>query len=848
MYPYKEIEEKWQKRWEKEKLYKTPENPEKKFYLLEMFPYPSGDLHMGHLKNYVIGDLVYRVKRMEGYHILHPMGWDAFGLPAENAAIQRKIFPSIWAENSIKTYKETLKRIGISYDWDKEIATCWPDYYKWTQWLFIFLYNKGLAYRKEDYVNWCPNCNTVLANEQVIEGKCERCKTEVKKKKLTQWFFRITDYAERLLKDLDKLRGKWPDRIIKLQENWIGKSEGTYIEFPLMDSDKRISVFTTRADTLFGVTFLTIAPEHPLVEEIIKGNEKEEEIRKYIEESISKTEIERSAKEKEKSGIFTGRFVLHPFTGEKIPLWIGDYVLGSYGTGAVMGVPAHDERDFAFAKRYNLPIKVVVVPEKGKAILPEEMEDAYTGYGYLVNSLHFTGLSSEDAIRKIQEELKSMDKGGKGITYRLRDWLVSRQRYWGAPIPMVYCEKCGYVPEKIENLPVKLPEGDIDFLPKGRSPLADVEEFINTECPLCGGPARRDPDTMDTFVDSSWYFLRFPDAHNEKEPFSEKEVKKWLPVDLYIGGAEHATKHLIYARFIYKVLYDEGLVPQDEPFLRLFNQGIVHKRFLYCTKCFKVVENEEVENGVHKGCGGKVEERLEMMSKSRGNVVPVGPFTEKNGADVARVTILFAGPAEKDMEWTDAGVEGAKRFLNRIWRLYQPYKDKLNNIGITEDNIKNERELYIALNRMIKGVREDSLNFHFNTALAKMMEFINYIYQYRKKGSKLFLYSLRIFNILLAPFAPHLAEELWELSGNKETIFKNRWPEYDENYIEEDTVEFVIQINGKLRGHLRIKRGLPEEKILEMALSDERIKKYTEGKEIVKTIFIKDKLINIVVK
>ncbi len=845
-YNFRKIEKKWQSRWEKDNLYKVNNEPHKKFYLLEMFPYPSGDLHMGHLKNYVIGDVVYRIKRMEGYDVLHPMGYDAFGLPAENAAIKRKIFPSIWTEKSISTYRNTLKNIGISYDWDRELATCWPDYYKWTQWMFIFLYKKGLAYRKEDYVNWCPQCNTVLANEQVVEGKCERCKTEVVKKKLSQWFFKITDYAERLLNDLDKLEGLWPERILKLQRFWIGKSYGTLIKFKIKHSNSFISVFTTRADTLFGVTFLTLAPEHPLVEDIVKVSKYKKEIKSYVEQALIKSEIERSAADREKTGVFTGIYATHPFTKEEIPVWVGDYVLSEYGTGAVMGVPAHDERDFYFAKKHNLEIKIVVVDKDVKE--ETHLDHAYTEKGVLVNSDKYSHMESDRAISEIQKDLAKIDMGGEKTTFRLRDWLVSRQRYWGAPIPMIYCEKCGYVPEREEELPVKLPEGDIDFLPKGRSPLADVKDFITTICPECGGPAKRDPDTMDTFVDSSWYYLRYTDAHNTNRPFDSKTANKWMPVDLYIGGAEHATKHLIYARFIYKVLFDEGLVNTDEPFIRLFNQGLVHKRFYYCPQCLEVVGEDDIKDGFHKVCNNRVEEHLEMMSKSRGNVVPVGPFTEIHGADVARITILFAGPAEKDMEWTDAGVEGAKRFIMRVWRLFEPYLDRLKDVSITKADIEKDKDLYIWINRTIKAVKEDSKAFHFNTAIARMMEFVNFLYQYEDKGSKMFLFALREFNILLAPFIPHLAEELWELSGNKTSIFFKKVPDFDNRFVDFKTVEVVIQINGKLRGHLSVERGMSREEIEQMAMKHERIIPYLEGKHIVKIIYLKEKLINIVVK
>lgn len=850
-YPAREIEEKWQKFWEEKGLHKSPDKPKRKYYVLEMFPYPSGDLHMGHLKNYVIGDVVARVKRMEGYDVLHPMGWDAFGLPAENAAIKHGINPKDWTLKNIDTFRSTLKMIGISYDWDREIGTCFPDYYKWTQYLFTLLYKKGLAYKKKEYVNYCPHCKTVLANEQVVNGKCERCGTPVVKKELEQWFFKITDYAERLLKDLDKLRGKWPDYVIKQQENWIGKSYGTEIVFTYeKNSNIKFPVFTTRADTVFGVTFVTIAPEHQLIKEIWDDIEQKDAVSKYIKEASLKTDIERTKEEKEKTGIFTGLYLIHPFTLERVPLYIGDYVLVGYGTGIVMGVPAHDQRDFLFAKKHGLPIKVVIKPKEGDAPSADAMERAYEEKGVMINSGEFTGMSSDEGIKSIQKRLKEMGLGGEKISYRLKDWLISRQRYWGAPIPVVYCPKCGIVPEPIDRLPVKLPEHIKDYKPKGRSPLQDVEEFMNTTCPVCHGPAKRDPDTMDTFVDSSWYFLRFTDPKNDKEMFNKEKANMWMPVDQYIGGKEHATKHLIYARFIQKVLYDEGMTDYDEPFLNLFTQGLVHKPFLYCKKCGKVVEPSEVENGIHKGCGGKVEERVEMMSKSRGNVVRVGPFVKEHGADVARITILFASPAEKDMVWQDAGVEGAKRFLSRIYNLFMDSKDILEkdpqvNVDILKDE---EKHLYILLQRTIFEVRKDASKFSFNTAIARLMELLNALYAFSDKTSSVYKRALFDFIVLLAPFAPHLAEELYSFVDSEHSVFERSFPSYDERFLSFDKIVIPVQVNGKLRGRINVEKGISKEEAVDKALKEANVKKYTEGKEIIKVIFVKDKLLNIVVK
>lgn len=818
-YPAQKIEKKWQKWWEEIGLFKTREKPEKKYYILEMFPYPSGrDLHMGHLKNYAIGDVVARIKMMEGYDILHPMGWDAFGLPAENAAIHHGIHPKKWSEENIKAYREHLKLLGISYDWNREIATCDPSYYKWTQWLFLLLFDMGLAYRREEFVNWCPNCKTVLANEQVVEGKCERCNTPVYKKKLEQWFFKITDYAERLLKDLKKLEGKWPPQVIKQQENWIGKSEGTLITFTLEEENIPLSVFTTRADTLYGVTFLTIAPEHPVLEKIIEKLPNKEEVKSYVEMALLRSETERLSTEREKTGVFTGLYAIHPMTGEKLPLWVGDYVLVGYGTGIVMGVPAHDQRDFEFAKKYGLPVKVVIKPENGE--LSDELEEAYEEYGVMINSDSFSGLKSKDGIKKLEDYLKEKGFGGPSVSYKIRDWLISRQRYWGGPIPVVHCFRCGVVPVSKEELPVMLPEKIKDFLPKGRSPLEDVPEFMNTKCPKCRGDARRDPDTMDAFVDSSWYFLRFIDPNNSELPFSSELAKIWMPVDQYIGGAEHATKHLIYARFIQKVLYDAGYVSQDEPFLHLFTQGLVLMR----TK----------------------EGTIEMMSKSRGNIVPVGPFVEEYGADVARITILFAAPPKKNFEWTDEGVTGARRFIQRVYRLYQEIPKKYKEFDKNSLK-KNEKNLYIRLNQTINEVRKDFDEFHFNTALARIMELLNILYTFDEKISPVYSYTLEKLVLLLAPLAPHLAEELWHKLGNKDSVFHNPLPVPDTDFLYFEEIEIPVQINGKLRGRVKIERGAPQDKILERALHDEKIRKHIDGKEIKKVIYIKNRLLNIVI-
>ncbi|MEO0275953.1 MAG: leucine--tRNA ligase [candidate division WOR-3 bacterium] len=821
-YNFYEVEKKWQKIWEEEKILRAGDFPEKKFYVLVMFPYPSGDLHMGHCRNYVIGDVIARKKKMEGYDVLHPFGWDSFGLPAENAAIKRKIHPKEWTFKNIEESREDIKKMGILYDWDREIFTCKPDYYKWTQWLFLLLFKRKLAYRKKAFVNFCPSCKTVLANEQIVSGRCERCGEEVTKKELEQWFFKITDYAERLLKDLEKLEGKWPERVIEMQRNWIGKSEGVEIDFIFEENkDIKLKVFTTRADTIYGVTFLTISPENEIVKEIIKNSEYKNEVLKYIERSLKISEIERASILREKTGVFTGKYAIHPFTGEKLPIFVGDYVLAHYGTGIVMGVPGHDQRDFEFARKMNLKIKIVIKPFDSE--IGEEIERAYEEYGVMINSGEFTGLDSKNGIEKVCEKLEKMGLGRKSISFRLRDWLISRQRYWGAPIPIIHCENCGIVPVKEEDLPVLLPE-KVDYIPKGRSPLETNEEFINTTCPKCKNKAKRDPDTMDTFVDSSWYYLRYVDPKNDKEIFDKEKVKRWLPVDEYIGGAEHATGHLLYSRFITKVLYDEGLIPFDEPFERLFTQGMVLRR---------------TPDG-----------NVEMMSKRAGNAVTIREFTKDWGADIARINILFAGPPERDFEWTDEGVQGAKRFLLRVWRLFNENEEvfKKANFEIKKEKLTPlEKELYKLTHIYFKRVSEDIENYKFNTAIAALMEWMNHLYSFPLKLSEIFGYSLNFFCIALSPFAPHMAEEIWS-KKERGSILKEKWQKWDEKVIEEEEVTIVIQINGKVRGKIKVKKGKNEEEIKEMAFSLPNVKRYIENKEIVKVHYVPDKILSIVIK
>lgn len=818
-YSVKEVEKKWQDYWKKINLFKTKAVPQKKYYVLEMFPYPSGDLHIGHMKNYVIGDVISRYKLMQGFDILHPMGWDAFGLPAENAAIQRGINPEKWTYNNIAVSKNTMKLMGLSYDWEREITTCAPDYYKWTQWLFLKLYAHKLAYRKKASVNWCPSCQTVLANEQVEEGTCYRCHTPVKKRDLVQWFFKITDYADRLLEDLEKL-DKWPLPVKTMQQNWIGRSEGAEIDFSLDKIDQSVRVFTTRPDTLFGVTFMVFAPEHELVPKLIKGTSQEDEVKKYIEQAGKKSDLERTSL-KEKDGVFTGSYASHPLTGEKIPIWVADYVIMGYGTGAIMGVPAHDERDFEFAQKYKIPIKTVIRPKAVEDFDAAQKGAAYTEKGIMVNSEKYTNLTSEKGIKEILKDLETNKIGKAAIYYKLRDWLISRQRYWGAPIPMIHCEKCGVVPVPEEDLPVLLPEEGVDLTPKGKSPLASVDAFVNTACPKCGGSAQRDADTMDTFVDSSWYFLRYTDNKNKKEPFNKAKIDAWMPVDQYIGGIEHAVLHLLYSRFITKFLYDIKRIAYDEPFKALFTQGMV----------------------LNKG---------EVMSKSKGNAVPVGPFVERWGSDTGRITILFAAPPERDLEWTEEGVQGSNRFLNRVYRYGMQHLDEVKHIDIKDMEVATltpeELKLYKNVHQTIKKVTHDLELFHFNTALAFLMELLNRLYRVQKANKFLLRFAIEKYMLLLSPFAPHLAEEMWQKLGFTTSIFKTDWPGFDPNYIQDVEIEIVIQINGKVRSRLTTEPDTPEEAVKNAALEDEKIKKYLAAKEIKKIIYIKNKLINIVIK
>jgi len=814
-FPFSKVENKIQEKWKKHNVFQTPKNPKKKYYILEMFSYPSGDLHVGHLRNYVIVDLLARYYAQKGYDILHPIGWDAFGLPAEEAAIKNKIDPETWTLKNINTSRNTLKSIGIGYDWTTELMTCSKDYYKWTQWIFIKLYENGLAYRDTAFVNWCPGCNTVLANEQVEEGKCWRCHSEVNKRELDQWFFKITDYADKLLEDLKYLDGKWPEPVITAQKNWIGRSEGAEVDFAVENSDLKLTVFTTRPDTLWGVTFAAIAPEHKLLSEIIKNSSEKSQVDEYVIQSLAKTDIERTSTISEKNGVHSGVFLIHPLNGDKIPLYVCDYVLASYGTGVVMAVPAHDKRDFAFARKYDIPIKIVIQPKCDKLDV-HSMENAFTEPGIMVESSIFTGKKSDVAIPEIIEYLIDKKVGRKKINFKLHDWLVSRQRYWGAPIPMIYCEKCGIVTVPKEDLPVTLPENIDDYLPKGRSVLSGIEHFVNVNCPKCGADAKRDGDTLDTFVDSSWYHLRYPDVKNDKELISKGKSNSWLPVDQYIGGMEHATGHLIYFRFITKFLNDIGVIEVNEPAARLFNQGMV---------C---------------GADGSV------MSKSKSNGVEAGQFVVNFGADVCRVTTLFLAPPGKDAIWTEQGVAGVKRFLDRVWRLGERIKS--SSVEKHTEMTVQEKDLDRIMNMTIMNVTNDIEHWGFNTAIAFLMEMVNKMVPFKNSNSPVFHRAYKILLQLLAPFAPHIAEELWEREGNSDLIIKSGWPQHDSEAVLADSEEIVIQVNGKVRGRIYLAPDIGKQKTIEKAKIHENVSNYLQGVKILKTVYIEHRLVNFVIK
>ncbi|MBQ6976020.1 MAG: leucine--tRNA ligase [Selenomonadaceae bacterium] len=820
-YNPQEIEAKWQKNWDNPAYYKTEiDNSKPKYYALEMFPYPSGNLHMGHVRNYSIGDVVARYKKMSGFNVLHPMGFDAFGMPAENAAISHGVKPNDWTFANIKNMINQQKAMGLDYDWNREVETCRADYYRWTQWLFELFYKRGLAYKKEAAVNWCDTCGTVLANEQVIDGKCWRCDHEVHKKNLAQWFFKITDYADELLKDLDKLSG-WPNRVKIMQENWIGRSEGLEITLDVPDLDENISVFTTRPDTSFGITFLALAPEHKLVEKILAKSPNADAIKKFCEKVKNQSDIERTSSESEKEGIFTGFYCVNPFNGHKAQIWITNYVVFEYGTGAVMGVPSEDQRDWMFAKKYGIEIILTLQP-KDKVLNLDEMTGAYVEKeGVLVNSGKFSGMDFHAGFNAIMDYAEENNFGKRKVNYKLRDWLISRQRYWGAPIPIIYCDKCGEVLVPEENLPVELPD-DVEFKQGALSPLSTSKKFNQVTCPKCGKPARRETDTMDTFICSSWYFMRYADPHNDKLPFDRDKVNYWSPVDQYIGGIEHAILHLLYSRFFTKVLRDAKMLDYDEPFTNLLTQGMVIKD------------------------GAK-------MSKSLGNVVSPEEIINKYGADTARLFILFAAPVERDLDWSDQGVEGSFRFLNRVWRILGIFEDAIkagaDNYNVDELNAE-EKIFRRNIHKAIKKVTEDLRDrFMFNTAISTLMELVNAAHNFQDKKIHPNLAREFANNLLrmLAPFVPHIAAELWSKFFEGD-VHKQSWATFDENAIVEDSVEIVVQINGRVREHITVATNLTKTELEKIAPTLPRVQELTAGKNIVKIIAVPNKLVNIVVR
>lgn len=820
-----DIEAKWQKYWEENKTFKVEMDKDKpKSYVLEMFPYPSGNLHMGHVRNYSIGDVIARFRTMKGFNVLHPMGWDSFGMPAENAAIKHNIPPKKWTLENIANMTRQLKALGLSYDWDREVTTCKEDYYKWTQWFFELFYKRGLAVKKESAVNWCDTCNTVLANEQVIDGKCWRCDHEVVKKDLSQWFFKITDYADELLKDLDLLPG-WPERVKTMQHNWIGRSEGLEFSFEIPALNDTVAVYTTRPDTAYGVTFMALAAEHPLIKKICENNPKADEINAFCERVRNQSEIERTSSESEKEGVFTGVYCINPFTGRKVEIWVTNYVLYDYGTGAVMGVPTGDQRDWMFADKYGIE-KIVTICPIGKELKLEEMTCAYEEKeGMLVNSGEFTGMEMHKAMSAIMDKAEAEGFGKRRVNYRLRDWLISRQRYWGAPIPIIYCPHCGEVLVPEDQLPVRLPE-DVSFTAGAKSPLATSEEFVHCKCPKCGADATRETDTMDTFLCSSWYYLRYTDAHNDKMPFDKELNNYWGPVDQYIGGIEHAILHLLYSRFFVKVLRDAGLVDYDEPFSNLLTQGMVIKD------------------------GAK-------MSKSLGNVVSPEEILSKYGADTARLFILFAAPPERELEWSDQGVEGSFRFLNRIWRIVQAFEAVLAQ-KVTEYDHSNlseaDKDLRRVLHGSIKKVTNDiETRFNFNTAISTMMELVNALYAYKEAAKEpnagLVYEAISDLIKMMSPFVPHITEELWRgaIDANS-SVHEQSWPECDEEALKVDNVEIVLQVNGKVRGRLTVPAEATKEELEKIAMADANVQAHIGDATVRKVICVPGRLVNIVAK
>jgi leucyl-tRNA synthetase len=827
-YPFTEIEAKWQRSWEEKKLFKVVEDPSRpKYYCLEMFPYPSGRIHMGHVRNYAIGDVVARYKRMRGYNVLHPMGWDAFGLPAENAAIEHGVHPAVWTYENIDYMRAQLKKMGCSYDWDREVATCDPDYYRWEQLIFIKMFERGLAYKKRSTVNWCPGCQTVLANEQVEAGRCWRCDSEVMPKDVEGWFFKITDYAEELLAGCERLAGGWPERVLVMQKNWIGRSEGAEIDFQLAERSGALRVFTTRLDTIYGATFMLLAPEHPMVTELTKGTNQAPDVAAFARRIARQDRIRRTAADTTKEGIFTGAYALNPFTRERIPIWIANFVLLEYGTGAVMAVPAHDQRDFEFAKQYGLSIPIVI--QNSERSLREPLSAAYVDDGHLHNSGPYTGLASAAARSRMAEDLERRGGGTRAVNYRLRDWGISRQRYWGAPIPILYCPTCGTVPEREERLPVVLPR-DVQLSGKGGSPLEDVPSFVIAACPKCGGQARRETDTMDTFVESSWYFLRFCSPKYDQGMVEPNAVHYWMAVDQYIGGIEHAVLHLLYARFYTKVLRDLGLVKLDEPFSNLLTQGMVIKD------------------------GAK-------MSKSKGNVVDPDELIRKYGADTARLFSLFAAPPQKDLDWNDQGVEGASRFLNRIWRFVQSHREELTSAPPALDTLGDlsaaGRVIRRIIHETVQRVTDDiEDSFHFNTAISAVMELVNALHDFDaasqdiRGGERraLLKEAVETLLLLLAPFAPHMAQELGDQIGRSGELFHHPWPIPDPRALTREELLIVVQVDGRVRSRLSVEIGAGEETVKAKALADARIQSWLQSRTVERVVVVPGRLVNIVTR
>ncbi|HRU06762.1 MAG TPA: leucine--tRNA ligase [Candidatus Brocadiia bacterium] len=843
------IEPKWQKFWQDQGLFRAERDPAKpKFYLLCMYPYPSGVLHMGHVVNYTIGDALVRFHLMRGYNVFSPMGWDSFGLPAENAAIRLGIHPAEFTRKNINRMREQMRRAGWGYDWRREIACSHPGYYRWTQWLFLRFFEKGLAYKKRAPVNWCPSCQTVLANEQVHDGQCERCNTQVEQRDLEQWFFAMSRYAQRLLDQHKLLKDGWPEKVIKMQEEWIGRSEGARIDFTVAETGEKLSCFTTRPDTLYGVTFMSLAPEHPLIERLVKGTPQEKNVMTAVREMRRQGTSDRERLDMEKVGVFTGFHVINPVNGEKVPLWVANFAIMTYGAGAVMSVPAHDQRDFEFAKKYNIPIHVVIQPA-GQKLDPHTMTAAYVDDGVQVNSGPFDGIPNREAMGRITRYLEEKGWGQATVTYRLRDWLLSRQRYWGAPIPIIYCPDCGAVPVPDKDLPVLLPE-NVEFRPTGESPLALCKDFVNTKCPKCGKPARRETDTMDTFVDSSWYYLRYVSPRNETAPFDKEDVRAWLPVDQYIGGSEHSTMHLVYFRFFAMVLKDLGMIEFDEPAMRLFCQGMVCKVAHFCQKC-KWVPDAEVENGKCKKCGQPVASDVAKMSKTKLNTVSPDDIMTRFGADTLRLYILSDSPPERDTIWNEQGLLGAARLINRLWSTVHE-NDALKTAAPEPkpgpQASKTDRDLYRKAHATIKSATQDlAEEKHFNTLIARVNELLSETRSTMGQASPAASrFAVETMVKLMAPIIPHAAEEMWVSLGNKPSVFQTPWPEFDAACLAADVITMPVQVNGKLRGHVSFPPGTPDEDIERLALENDKITPHLAGKSVRKIIMAGRKLINIV--